>query len=491
MRQHLAKLAPAFLVGGCSLIYNPSNIDRVPPDSRFMDMAEIPVDADIRADAMPGDLAITEAFPLTINEGAGTDGSRASIVVLRGMHFVASQSLNVVLDPPGAVSLDNFAVASNGDFIALTVSAPISAPCTETMSVPVDVTVSQNDFMGMPVSKTLDDAFSVRCLDELDAAPASANDLKSMYSRINIAGALDFPAGVAKAAILRSASSITIGGALDGSATLRQPGPGGGLGGGSTSPGAGLKPGGGAVNSNSGGGGGYVNVGGTPMNGGAGGGTTGDIWISSYATNASSGGGGGGNGVAGNGGDGGGGGGTIELTAPGPITVGNITANGGSGSNGTGGVAPGDGGAGTGGTVLIRGGAMVTTGTVSVTKGMPGTSGGASSDGRIRVDSAAGAYPTNATRGPMFQGVPTFTTNQMPTLNLRGTASDNSATLRVFDKMGNAVANMTYMPVFGISGAAQQIVTLKAGYNNICVWVAGGMPTVAESINCVEIAYLP
>jgi hypothetical protein len=33
--------------------------------------------------------------------------------------------------------------------------------------------------------------------------------------------------------------------------------------------------------------------------------------------------------------------------------------------------------------------------------------------------------------------------------------------------------------------------TLKAGYNRVCVWVAGGADTVAESVTCQTIAYLP
>ncbi len=492
MRHHLAKLAPTVLVSGCSLIYNPNEIDRPSADARFTDMAEVPIDADIRADAMPGDLTIIEAFPTTINEGTGTGGSRSSVVVLRGMHFVASAGLNVTLTPAtaGAAVLDSFHVASSGDYIALVVSAPVSTTCSETMSVAVNVSVSQNDLAGTLVTKPLANAFSVRCLDELDAVPTSANNLKALYSRINIAGALDFPAAASAKALLRSASSITIGGALDGSGTARQPGPGGALGGDSAGNGAGLAPGLAGPGGNPGGGAGYVMSGVTPTNGGAGGGTTGDLWISTYATNASSGGGGGGNGL-GTGGPGGGGGGTIELTAPGPITVGAITANGGGGTSGSGTLPGGDGGGGSGGTVLIRGGAMVTVGTVSVAKGAPAGNGGASSDGRVRVDAAAGTYPTGATRGPMFQAVPTHVTMQTPTLNLRGTPNDATATLRVFDKAGNAVAGMTYVPVFGTTGSAQQMIVLKAGYNNVCIWVAGGAPDVAESINCVDIAYLP
>jgi len=91
----------------------------------------------------------------------------------------------------------------------------------------------------------------------------------------------------------------------------------------------------------------------------------------------------------------------------------------------------------------------------------------------------------------MFVNAPTRVTVQTPMLELRGTNNDATATLRVFDKAGNAVAGMTYTPVFGPNGTAQLSPVLKAGYNNVCVWVVGGLPGVDESINCVEIAYLP
>lgn len=511
MRQHLAKLAPAFLVGGCSLIYNPSNIDKPMADARLIDMGEVPIDIEIRADAMPRDLTITEAWPTTVDEGSGTGGSRAAVVVLRGEHFVknADANLMVMIAPAtaGAAVLDSFEVSGNGDYIALAINVPVDTACADGTTVDVDVTVMQNDGAGGTVSQTLDNAFAVTCLDELDAAPTTTTGLKALYSRIEIAGDVTFTAGVAPAAILRSASSINIGGTLDASALAREPGPGGGRGGaggnGSTvttaamagGAGEGLAGGsGGAAGAKNGGGAGYVMTGGAGSDGGAaGGGMAGDVWIASHAGNRSSGGGGGGGaGVLGvaspDGGAGGGGGGTVELTAPGTITVGAISANGGDGTA----TSAGDGGAGSGGTVLIRSGAMLTASTVQVVKGTPGTGGGGtSSDGRVRVDAAAGTYPGNAQRGPMFVDVPTRVTVQTPILNLRGTNNDATATLRVFDKAGNAVAGMTYMPVFGPNGTAQVSPVLKAGYNKVCVWVDDGSFDVEESINCVEIAYLP
>jgi hypothetical protein len=522
MRQHVAKLAPAVLVGGCSLIYNPNDIDRAMIDARTIDTGETPVDMEMRADAMPRDLTVSEAFPPTIDEGSGTGGSRKAVVVLKGHNFVkdgANLMVSIAPEMAGIATLDAWEVAGNGDFVALELTVPIDTTCAESTLVNVDVTVQQDDGAGGTVMQTLDNGFQVRCLDELDAAPTSTTGLKTLYSRIQFSGALDLTATSAAAipaAIFRSASSIDID-AVDASASARNPGPGGGVGGAPQGNGTGLKFGGGIGNVSSGGGGaGFLvagGAGGTGLLGAAGGvpgGTTGDPWIASYGANQSSGGGGGGPAsVSGSPGAGGGGGGTLELTARGDVTVGAITADGGNGSLGN--SDTGDGGAGTGGVVLIRAGNMLTASTVSVTKGgTGGGNGGTSSDGRVRVDAAKGAFPTgptlcaipfaaacNLTRGPMFVDVPTKTTNQMHTFTIRGTPNDDaSITVRVFDKAGNAVVNSlngvsTYTPTFGLSGEAMVTPVLKAGYNKICAWVPTGAPDIAESANCVELAYLP
>ena len=186
------------------------------------------------------------------------------------------------------------------------------------------------------------------------------------------------------------------------------------------------------------------------------------------------------------------------------ISVGGaVTATGDSGANAGGG----DGGAGTGGLVLVRAGNMLTMSTVAVTKGAAVGNGGTSSDGRVRIDAAKGAYPTgpltcvapfsatcNLAQGPMFVDLPTRTTTQMHPIVLRGTANDATSTLIVYDKAGNAVmgpVTSIYTPTFGTTGQATVMATLKAGYNKVCVWVAGGGVAVPESVNCREIAYLP
>ncbi|NVB77628.1 MAG: hypothetical protein HOV81_04470, partial [Kofleriaceae bacterium] len=76
MRQHVAKLTPAlFLVGGCSLIYNPSNIDKPPVDARGPDVG---IDAAPIYDANPGLLAVEDVAPKTLFEGQGEGGSRTA-----------------------------------------------------------------------------------------------------------------------------------------------------------------------------------------------------------------------------------------------------------------------------------------------------------------------------------------------------------------------------------------------------------------------------
>jgi hypothetical protein len=493
MRQRVAQLLPAVLVGGCSLIYNPNNIDKPPIDS-----GETSIDVDIRADANPLALELTEAFPLTVYEGAGlaNSGNRPALVVLRGRQFVAANNLTVTVTPMTAATVAGFEVAGNGDYIALQLSVPISTTCTAPTTVPLHIEVSQGDGVGGTVMKSLD-TVSVACLPELTTAVAATGSLAPLYSKIEIAGAYDFGTGDTEKATLRSTSFITISGAIDASAAAANRGPGGGGGGAATAPGGGLRPGGGGagIGGFGGGGGGFVMNGsaGGGNQGGGGGGMTGDVWIATYATNASSGGGGGGTGAAGTGGVGGGGGGTLELTAAGNVMVGAITANGASGTAGTGLTPGGDGGSGTGGVVLVRAGGMVMVPSVAVSKGAVVGNGGASSDGRARIDAATGAIPAGVTKGPMWIDPPTKVTVQQPMLMLRGTQNDSTATLRVFDKNDAVVPGGPYPVEFSNTdpGVATVMPTLKAGFNKVCVWVAGGSPSIDESVNCVHIAFLP
>jgi hypothetical protein len=242
LRQHLAKLAPAILVGGCSLIYNPSSIGKAPADATdapVIDMGETPVDVEIRADINPTAIELTEAFPTTINEGAGQNGARAALVVLRGKQFVKDVAANlmVTLEPAtvGAATLASFEVAGNGDYIALAVNVPITDQCDDGQSVAVKVTVAQDNGIGGTAMAVLDPGFSVTCLDELTTAPTTTVGLKPLYSQIDVSAPINITPAVGEPLILRAVSNINVGD-IDASALGRNPGPGGGRGGLNDSP---------------------------------------------------------------------------------------------------------------------------------------------------------------------------------------------------------------------------------------------------------------
>lgn len=488
MRQHLAALG-LVVVGGCSWIYNPDKI--AVKDGG----ADAPVDTEIVTDADPTMLDIVDIFPSAIDEGTGTAGQRPGVVVISGKNFVDDARVTL----SDGVMVTATRVARDHNFLVAEIVAPIRMPSSEG-TIALTVTVTQN---GNANSKTIDAGdprhLALNTHEKLTVAPTSSDGLKPMYSQIAITGNVTFAAGAHNRAVLRSASTIAITGNVVVDASGQNPGPGGCKGGGATSQGAGTSNdgvtcggrGGGtgtALLGNAGGGGaGFVTMGDQGGNGGGmGGNPVGDSRIPSFASNVASGGGGGQNALSSTGGVGGGGGGTVELTAAGDVTVGAISANGGDGG-GPMGLGGGGGGAGAGGVILIRAGGSATFGALSVAKGKVGSpNGGGASDGRIRVDSATGMQSGYA--GPMFVAPPTFVTTQMTNIALRGMPSTSDATLRVYDKAGNVVSMVA--PTFGTMGTATPSIKLTAGYNHVCVTVAGAALEL-EGNNCIDIAFLP
>lgn len=506
--------------GGCSIFYNPDKIPK-PTDAKvYLDAP--PPDTEIVDAPMPQNIVLDGVYPPTVDEGTGVGTSRPAIVILHGAQFARDDNLTVTFAPPTAVTLvdatKDLQIAGDHNFIVLALQVPVDMTCGANATIPVTITVTEDGPTG-PVmvssvnpagsdAGTSPTAFAVHCLPEA-TKDADLNPLAPKYSMIDIdetanGGALDLTTLIPGArAILHSASEITINGSIDASASGQAPGPGGGKGGDVGSAGDGPGAGGpgangvgGLTGQGGGGGGGFLAAGSpgttTGLGGGkagSGGAQTGDLWISSYAAtsatgngNQSSGGGGGSVGT------GGGGGGTVELTAMGNVSVGDIAAN---GDDGTG--TSGGGGGGTGGVIVLRSGATLTAGSLSVNAGMPGSSGGASSDGRMRVDAAHGTPPNGAALGPMFVDAPTLVTNtQTPTVNMIGSPSDSASVVKVYDAMGNVVANMTYTPQFGMGGTGHVNPTLEIGYNLVCVFVAGNSdPRDDVGTNCIEIGYAP
>src|SRR6476646_8399601 len=114
MRQHLAKLTPV-LLGGCSLIYNPNNIEKPPADASDANMIDTTqmidarIDAPALADANPAALTVLDASP----------------GVISGHHFIPGATVQI--SPATDLTVGAPTVSANGDFIAVPITATISA----------------------------------------------------------------------------------------------------------------------------------------------------------------------------------------------------------------------------------------------------------------------------------------------------------------------------------------------------------------------------
>src|SRR5512142_263991 len=126
MRQHLAKLTPV-LLGGCSLIYNPNNIEKPPADASdantidVMQMIDARIDAPALADANPAALTVLDASPSVIFEGQGVDNSAQVMLVISGHHFIPGATVQV--SPATDLTVGAPTVSTNGDFIAVPITA--------------------------------------------------------------------------------------------------------------------------------------------------------------------------------------------------------------------------------------------------------------------------------------------------------------------------------------------------------------------------------
>jgi hypothetical protein len=512
MRQHLASLIPTtFLVGGCSLIYNPSNISKPPADANGDIDTPMTADADIDAppiaDADPSMLMVLDVQPKVLFEGQGMHGSRPAIVVIRGHHFI-TEGLSVDISPSTGLTLGAPMVSANRDYIALNVTVDIDA-ATNTGTTPLTVTVMQN---GAPAGGVaLANQVSVQYLPQFPAGTSIAtSSLAPLYSDVNT-GNVTFTG--ADRAVVRSVSRIKMGNIVANGApgTTNAAGAGGpgACGGGAPatsapclqSDGGGV----GASGTNGGGGGGFAVAGNPGAGGGAGGSAHGNPQIVSHAPNAGAGGGGGGKGSLSNSGGGGGGGGTVVLAARGNIEVGTIEAKGGAGGPGSSLInigASGGGGGGSGGAVvLMSDDGTITSGAIAATPGDGGAAGGAMSGaggagapGRVRVDVASGALPSSAPdlhRGPAFVNVPAIVTNKFLTFSLTGANGDvvdayvipDDGLVHTGEPMNQTFAN----------GAVMFQGVLLPGYNKFCVTLEPGMRQHADQLadKCVELAYLP
>lgn len=519
VRQQLANLFWLSTLSGCSLIYNPNNLDEAQIDAAIDAPIRIDAmpDAEIR-DADPSMLILSGVEPTELLEGEGDGGSPKGIVFVQGMHMVPDATISVFPTDPALVDDLTITVgATRVGFDGNSAAALISVAVTEQfddpmMPIALTVRVSQ---MANGVLVFADTDWTLKPLPQLtddDVAGTIAQaDIADLYSRIAITEPIDFvgPTAIRLAAV----ADISMTGLLRANApranvpannttvAFELPGAGGCAGGAVAQPGQCQGAGLAGSNGTGGGGGGY----GTPgLNGGnnanSGGAQHGDAQITAFGIvdgNVSAGGGGGSiaPGLGGQGGAGGGGGGTVEITAGGNLTVGSVLATGAPGQNASDGIGStvGGGGGGSGGALLLRSGGTLATAILDVSGGVAGGSpdnqGGNGGAGRVRYDAPIGVGMTKAgnpaaLRGPQLaSGDSTRIIDvQRPTLTVNG---QDGLGISYVTVRGTTTSDIlgTKTLTAGTTTIDPDLFTI--GYAQVCVIVDGAAAGSLPGRNCL------
>lgn len=485
----LSMISASALLSGCSFMYDTDELRPFEPEP------EKPPNAD------PNALEFTELSPLSMYEGMGDDGSRPALLVLTGSDFDHTTTVEITRDDGQPVAglelVGDVSLERDLKRLAVLVSVKASSELA-TGEIPLTVWVKKPGLDGGELVRSL--PWKLIALPELDVTETgyelNSETNNKLYSKVNIQAPIGVRGSVPL--IVRSMSSLkidtgfTFNLSATGSAGGRAGGEAGGKAGG---PGFGFGRGFGGANGTDGGGAGFATPG---FGGSASGPEVGDPFITSFGTNRGSGGGAGSVVLNLLGGEGGGSGGSIELTAAGELTIGNIASVGGVGGTAALGLGLGDGGGGSGGAIILRSGVKATVGELRANGGLGGNTPATSNrgaDGRIRIDapsleSSALASPT-AVRGAMFDpGTPAVSDTQVLSLRLHGGAGTrfdiqhlNGADQKIADK---ALAD------FQGSNTLTVKIELQAGLNRLCTTPSGDSASVSnlESTNCIDVAYI-
>jgi hypothetical protein len=480
-------------LAGCSLLYNPNNLPGAKLDAGPMiDVAPPDVPPDMPTDTNVDMPTFLNIGPSTLLEGQGTGGSRPAILAIVGGNFGRDATVTIEPtagpDPTILIEVDNANIvrSPSGSAIAVPVILPVD-PAHGTPAatdVPLTVTVTQ---MGasQPITLPITGKVTLRNLPELTAPITAMPSPPILYSQVKVTAPIVFaPSATAPPAVIRAVGSIDLV-EVHADGANGPPGPGGGVGG-STGPGDGGGVGGGKAAillnlASTASGGGFGEAGG-PASGlfpVAPGIASGDDLITRYSTNGS-GGGGGATSV------GGGGGGTLELTAGGTLTVGKVSANGGGGG--------GSGGGGSGGAIVLRSaGAANLKGDITASGGAGAGGSGSGGRGRLRYDLPArtgtGAMTAVKRAGVAFDiDNPLITTDAQQRVRLISEAASTTWTVSILNARGDTSSSLPL--TFG-SAAASISPILTFGYNRLCVTPPNSDPTILESTNCIDIAYVP
>ncbi|HEX4455010.1 MAG TPA: hypothetical protein VH143_29320 [Kofleriaceae bacterium] len=522
MRQSLV-IAAALFGGGCSLIYNPSNLGQ-PDDAKvFHDSQSIdaPIDAPTLFDADPTMLVIDNVYPKVVYGGQGSGGSFPVSLAIHGHNIIPSFQLSITPSTQAHV-VGTPQVSASGDWIAAQLEVDVGSGSGSASALTISVSEKDDAGGDIKTATLTPDMLALQPVEALGSGGAVTIDVANLqpyYSQIDVSTLTVTDTMASHAPVyLRSYSSINIAsitanGADASSTTGGAPGIGANCGGGNQGANAGCETayggGNGANSSNGGGGGGFANAGDLGVSntpGGAAHGSADLVNIGADSLNPLpnlSGGGGGGYFNAllgtGSGGGGGGGGGTIIITAGGTIMLGTVSANGGGGGTGTGFLGKGGGGGGgSGGVIIVRSAASAVTATgLSVTGGVAGTgsssnNGGAGSPGRIRIDTS-GTVPsgtsTPAHRGPTFDPMtPSFTSNVSQSVTLHGQPGD---TVTLYDLYQDGTLHQGE-PMNMFTGTTLDLsLSLLDGLNTICATLDHGIQQTELADTCFEIVYLP
>jgi hypothetical protein len=479
----LAVMAAASALGGCSWLYDtgelPTYVDP-PPPPRPIDQSH---------------LAFTSLFAAPeMEEGYGDGGSRPALLVIEGEDIPRDVLLTITREGDAPIAelalLGPPTVSADYRWIAIPISVAASAALAAGAAIPLLVSISKPDENGALLLQS--QPWRLRGRPELTrptAVVAEGTGKPLIYSKIDVTGALSVSG--TEPLVLRSNSTFRITGDFNLNASGQAAGVAGGRRGGDGAKiGAGDGPGvpGASLTVADGGGAGFATQG---SGGSQSARSYGDEMITVLEENRSSSGGGGGvlNLL---GGAGGGGGGSIELSARGELTVGNISASGGNGASL---LNLGDGGGGSGGSIIVRAGAKLTAGTLRAEGGLGGDSTPTSnkgSVGRIRVDTpevVAGVTSPLAKRGAAFDPATPLIVTQ-PALPIRLVSAGGT---RVDLHQLNADGSPQHGPVdVDFQGASELTVevTLQQGYNRLCTTPLGSSVSRLESTSCVEVAFI-
>ncbi len=186
MRQSLALSGLAFLVGGCSIIYNPDHIT-----GSFDGAVDSPPDSP-PIDANPAALTLTQVDTAPLFEGQGAENSRPAVLVVEGTNITSDAT--IMITGSADVSFGTSVVATTtNDLIATTVTAMVDGSLHTGTTVPLTITVIQSNGQGGMVSASI--PWTLTGLEELTGA-ASVNTGISpppLYSHVQASSIVPSP----------------------------------------------------------------------------------------------------------------------------------------------------------------------------------------------------------------------------------------------------------------------------------------------------------